>query len=510
MDKKRYVIGLDLGTTSAKAVIFKKDGSVVSEAEQTYPFLDTDAAKAEQDPLAIENAAIEAIRRSLVTGGISGDEVLSVGLSSAMHSLICVDENNEPLSSVITWADRRSAEQATRLKMSTEGTEIYQQSGTPIHPMSPLAKLIWMRETAYGPYERASKFLSIKEFLTSRWFGVDAVDYSVASATGLFDIKEMTWNEQALNVAGIDRSQLSTPVAPTYVFHGLDARVSERTGLRVDVPFVAGASDGPLANLGIGAINPGETAITIGTSGAIRQMANRPNTDEQQNVFCYGVTEDLWILGGPTNNGAIVLQWLKDTLGEKEVEEAAKNGDDAFTLLTARAEQASPGSNGLLFLPYLNGERAPHWDANARGSYIGLSMDHRKEHFLRAGMEGVMFNLYNIHEAVGRLVGETTSLYANGGFARSPFWVQMLADMFGQDVHLPSSHQSAAWGAAWFSMLAIGEVRDLASIKEYIPMQGKVTPHADTSARYRELYGVYRNIYETLKPTFDALQRVQQ
>jgi len=502
---KDYVIGLDIGTTSAKSVIFQKNGVVVSENEQSYPVFHSHPSWAEQDPLVIERSAIQAIKQSLQNKGIKGEQISSVGLSSAMHSLICVDEQNNPLSPSITWADGRSDKQAVMLKGSSLGTEIYLQSGTPIHPMSPLLKLIWMQETNYKPFLQATKFLSIKEFLTSRWFGVDAVDYSVASATGLFDIKNKKWNEQALSLAGIHSDQLSKPVPPTFIFQGIDQVVAKEMGVPVDLPFAAGGSDGPLANLGIGAINPGETAITIGTSGAIRQMADQPLTDEKQEAFCYSFTDDLWVLGGPTNNGGIVLQWLKDVFGQKEVDEALKHGGDAYSILLRSAEDVVPGAAGLLFLPYLNGERAPHWDAKARGAYVGLSIDHRKEHMTRAGLEGVLFSLLNVSEALNRLAGKTSTLYASGGFARSPFWVQMLADIFGQDVHLPQSYQSSAWGAAWISLLAIGEVKDLPSIKQHIPMKDVVQPNAVNEKVYRNLYPIYRNLYGALKPAFDEL-----
>ncbi|PYZ92187.1 gluconate kinase [Salipaludibacillus keqinensis] len=502
---KQYVIGLDIGTTSAKSVVFLENGTVVAEDEQSYPVFHAQPSWAEQDPLIIEEAVITAFRHSLDKKGIKGEEIISVGLSSAMHSLICVDEKNNPLSPSLTWADGRSVDQASKLKNSAIGTTIYLQSGTPIHPMSPLLKLIWMNETKYQPYQRASKFLSIKEFITSRWFGIDAVDYSIASATGLFDIRKRQWNDQALKLAGIQANQLSIPVSPTYIFQGLCEDVATKLKVPRDLPFAAGGSDGPLANLGIGAIDPGDTAITIGTSGAIRQMANQPKTDEQQQVFCYAFTDHLWILGGPTNNGGVVLQWLKEVLGQKEVEEAFLSGEDAYSLLLRAAEEVLPGSDGLLFLPYLNGERAPHWDANARGAYIGLAMDHQKQHLLRAGLEGVLFSLFNVSEALDRLAGKTTTLYASGGFARSEFWVKMLSDIFGQEVHLPKSHQSSAWGAAWISLLAVDKVKDYSSIKHHIPMKSVVYPTVNNHEIYQKLYPVYRNVYEALKPTFKDL-----
>ena len=505
MTEKQFVIGLDIGTTSAKAVIFHKNGIVLAENEQPYPVKHPEPGWAEQDPVLIEEAAIKALRTAIINGKINGKNILSVGLSSAMHSLICIDNKWDALSPSITWADGRAISQADNLKNTDKGTSIYLRTGTPIHPMSPLTKLIWMRENRIEAYEQAKRFVSIKEFLTGRWFDTASVDYSIASATGMFDIETLSWNEEALELAGISVSQLSTPVEPTFIFQGMHPSIAERIGIPADIPFAAGGSDGPLANLGIGAIDPGETAITIGTSGAIRQMNAKPRTDEKQQVFCYAFSKERWILGGPINNGGIVLQWLNDVLGQETLETAINKNEDPYTIMLSAAEKVAPGANGLLFLPYLNGERAPHWDANARASFIGLSMHHHKSHMVRAGLEGVLFSLLSVSAALRQLTGETNTLYASGGFARSSFWVQMLADIFGQDIHLPMSHQSSAWGAAWCSLLAVNEVNTFQEIKEHIPMRDTIKPHMETHQTYTELYQVYRSLYDSLKPTFTQL-----
>ncbi|PRO66306.1 gluconokinase [Alkalicoccus urumqiensis] len=495
MKKASYVIGLDIGTTSAKSVVFTKSGEVISEAEAGYPVTHPHPGWAEQDPLEIEQAAFRAVRESLEKKRIPAEAVHSVGLSAAMHALICVDEKTEPLSPVIIWADGRSRSQAESWKASPEGRAMYLATGTPIHPMSPLLKLIWMKDTGYEPYRKAERFLSVKEFLTARWFGIHAVDYSIASATGMFDIRRKTWHAPALAACGISEEQLSPPVSPLYQFSPLHADAAEKLGLSRDTPFTAGGSDGPLANLGIGAVTPGSTAVTIGTSGAIRQMSAAPQTDEKQEVFCYAFSEDRWILGGPTNNGGNVLQWLQGIYG---------NHSDVSGILK-EAEKAPAGSDGLLFLPHLNGERAPHWDAAARGAYVGLAADHERHHMLRAGLEGTLFSIYHVGEALSRLTGENAVLYASGGFARSPFWVQLLADIFEETVHLPESHQSSAWGAAWTSLTASGETDGLDAVAGSIPMGTPVHPDAASSAVYRQLFHTYKHLYDALKPAFHEL-----
>lgn len=506
---KSYVIGLDIGTTSAKSVLFDKVGSVISEYEVEYPLSHPVPGWVEQDPLVIETAAIHSIKYTLQRKKINPEELIAVGISSAMHSLICIDKHTNPLSPSITWADGRSYKQAEMLKNQI-GTDIYLKTGTPIHPMSPFVKLLWMKENGYEPYLNAYKFVSIKEFLIARWFNRFVVDYSIASATGLFNIHTLDWDAQALQLAGVRSEQLSTPVRPTTIMEGMNHEIATAMGIPSSLPFVLGGSDGPLANLGIGAITPDDIAITIGTSGAIRKMANYPKTVADQEVFCYAFDQNLWVTGGPTNNGGNTFRWLREVLGQSEMKETFSQGKDAYNLLTQMASEVKPGSNGLLFLPYLNGERAPHWDANARGAYIGLSQTHEKSHMIRAGLEGVIFNIYQIGETLERLSGSSNRLLASGGFARSPLWLQILGDIFGKVVEVPISHQSSAWGASWTALYALNEVPSFEAIREYIPMQSTLIPNESNHKKYKELYQIYKHVYTSLKPTFHLLAEYQR
>jgi gluconokinase len=484
--KKSIVIGLDIGTTSVKAVAFDRFGHVIGEKEVEYPLATPFPGWAEQDPAEIESATIMAIRFLLSFEAVSDGHILAVGISSAMHSLICIDEEGRPLTASITWADRRAAEQAENLKLI--GENIYRATGTPLHPMSPLAKLIWMKETNFQPYFRAEKFVSIKEFLLYRWFGAELVDYSVAAATGLFDIHRLCWSEEALLMAGITKEKLFKPVPPNTILTGLNREIALQTGLDAHTPFVIGGSDGPLANLGIGAINSGEVAVTIGTSGAIRQFVSRPKIDESQQTFCYTFTDKLSLIGGPTNNGGIVLRWLRDHV----------SGGLDYSSMMALADTVPPGSDGLIFLPYLNGERAPLWDAHARGTIHGLSIHHKKEHIIRAGLESVILNLFQVGQTLEAVSGRPSKILASGGFARSPLWIQILADVFNEEVDIPISHQSSAWGAAWVALHAIGEVKDLISIKEHIPMQSQYKPNQENHQKYMETYARFKKLSEAI------------
>lgn len=488
---REYVIGLDIGTTSVKACVFNLAGKLVAEAEKMNTFHYPLQGWAEQDPVEIERSAVQAIKEAVDKAAIGKDELLAIGFSAAMHSLICVDEDGRALSPAIIWADGRSYAQAENIS-ETMGGQVYSNTGTPIHPMTPFVKLVWMKDTQYEPYKQAKYFMSIKEYITLRWFNKRVIDYSMASATGLFNPARLQWEQELLELAGIHEGQLSNIVPPTEILTGIQREAADEMGISVDVPFVIGAADGQLSNLGIGAILPGEVAVSVGTSGAIRQITKGVKIGEKQETFCYSFTADSSIIGGPTNNGGIVLQWLKDLL----------NYSGSFEEFLAEAEKVAPGADGMLFLPYLNGERAPIWNQRAKGNFYGVAITHKKEHFIRAALEGITYNLYQIGKALERLAGEPSKIYVNGGLARSPLWLQMMADVFDAEIYISESHHSAAWGAAWTALVGIGKVDSFEEIKRNIPMGTPFVPNKENHQLYKNFYNKYEMLTKDIAKYF--------
>nr|WP_263323382.1 gluconokinase [Neobacillus sp. Marseille-Q6967] len=488
---REFVMGLDIGTTSVKACVFDLHGKVIAEAEQMNSFHYPQQGWSEQDPVEIERSAVLAIRDAIDKASIEKEELISLGFSAAMHSLVCVNEEGKPLSPGLIWADGRSYPQAEKIK-KTMGSAIFSKTGTPIHPMTPFMKLLWMKENNYEPYQQAAYFMSIKEYLLLCWFGERVIDYSMASATGLFNPAILDWEDELLELAGIRKKQLSKIVPPTEVLSGIKKEIAAEMGISEEMPFVMGAADGQLANLGIGAILPGEVAVSVGTSGAIRQLTKGVKIDENQQTFCYSFTADTSIIGGPTNNGGIVLQWLKDLLNDQR----------SFPEFLGDAEKVAPGAEGILFLPYLNGERAPIWNQQAKGNFYGVSITHKKEHFIRAVLEGITLNLYQIGKALESLAGEPEKIYVNGGLARSPLWLQMMADIFEAEIYVSESHHSAAWGAAWTALVGIGKVSSFEEIKKNIPMDAPVLPNKENSQTYKALYENYEKLAKDIEKFF--------
>ena len=509
-DETTIVIGVDIGTTSTKAVAFRPSGRVVAHHAVEYPLLTPTPAAAEQDPDEITRAVFTALREAVRKSGAAPVDVVCVAFSAAMHSVIALDAAHRPLTRSITWADSRATSWAEHIKRDLGGTAIYRRTGTPIHPMSPLAKLVWLRHEQPEIFARAVRFVGIKEYVLFQLFKRYVVDYSIASATGLFNLSQLDWDKEALTVAGITAEQLPEPVPTTFHLAGLEPETAWELGVLPTTPFVIGANDGVLSNLGVNAIGPGEVAVTIGTSGALRAVVDRPLTDPSGRTFCYALTDRHWVIGGPVNNGGIVFRWVRDELTASVVETAKRLGIDPYEVLTRIAERVSPGAEGLLFHPYLAGERAPLWDANLRGSFFGLAMHHHKEHLIRAVLEGVIFNLYSILPAVEALIGPTQTMKATGGFARSGLWRQMMADIFNRDVVVPESFESSCLGAAVLGLYALGRVDSLNVIAGMVGATHRHTPIAGNVAIYQRLLPIFLAIPTKLEAEYQAIAAFQR
>lgn len=507
--RQQYVIGVDMGTTSTKAVLFEPNGKALDVAYTAYPLIKETPDMAEQDLEVLFEAVLLSIGNLMDKTACHAEDILCVSFSSAMHSLIAMDQRNQPLTRSITWADNRSAKWADQLK-ETNGLEIYHRTGTPIHPMSPLAKIIWLREEHPAIFNKTAKFIGIKEYIFYQLFGEYIVDYSIASSTGLFNIHEFKWDKLALETVGIDESQLSSLAAPTSRLTGMPAKYAEQMKLLRDTPFVLGGNDGCLSNLGVGAVEPGVAAVTIGTSGAVRMVTDRPVTDPQGRTFCYVLDEEHWVIGGAVNNGGVILEWASHQYFQMEQQMASKKEQTAYDCLMDQIAAVPAGSKGLFFHPYLNGERAPLWDAEARGSFFGINTMHRPEHFLRAVLEGICFNLYDVLHDLIELAGKPKKIMATGGFSRSEVWRQMLTDVFNQELTLPESFESSCLGAAVFGLKSMGVIQELSEGTAMTGSEHCHTPQAAEGEIYETMFPVYRQLSQTFSSSYHQVAAIQR
>ena len=504
----KYVIGVDIGTTSTKSVLYSARGKLIQQHAVGYPLDASTPGAAVQDPDEIFQAVVTTVKQVVAKAEVKRSDILCLSFSAAMHSLILVDRQGQLLTPSLTWADNRSAKWAEKLK-ENGGQEIYARTGTPIHPMSPLVKLMWLRHSN-PEWQQAAKFISIKEYVFWQLFGEYVIDYSIASATGLFNLKRLNWDSEALALAGIKESQLSQLVPTTHIMRSLKPEYAKQMGIAADLPVVVGASDGVLANLGIGAISPGIVAVTVGTSGAIRTTISQPQTDPQQRLFCYALTENYWVIGGAVNNGGITLRWVRDRLADAEIDTARLLQQDPYDMLTAIADTIPAGSQGLIFHPYLAGERSPIWNARARGSFFGLALHHNKAHLIRAVLEGVVYNLYLVLQALESIAGEVTKIRAAGGFARSILWRQMLADVFNREVCIPETYESSCLGAALLGLHALGEIDDLAQTQAINQDIHQHEPIAENVAVYQQIMPIYCRLLDNFQSEYTAIAKLQQ
>lgn len=504
-----YLIGVDIGTTSTKSIAFDLEGNVLSKCNIGYNLYNPHPSWSEQDTEEIFRAVLDSIKQVTKENDIKKNRLLGVSFSSAMHSVIAVDRAGMPLTNCIIWADTRSYEYAEELKKIEIGQRIYMKTGTPIHPMSPLCKLCWIRDNEQEIFNKAYKFISIKEYIFFKLFNQFIIDYSIASATGMFDINNFIWNKESLDYIGISEEKLSTPVPTTYSINGLNEVYADYMNIPKDITFIIGASDGCLANLGADAIKDGDAAVTIGTSGAIRVISKTAQNDSSRRIFSYILTENHYVLGGPVNNGGIIYRWFRDNFATVEIESARQLGIDAYDILNLEASKVNVGADGLIFLPYLLGERAPYWDANSKGVFFGVNIKHKREHFLRAVLEGVMFGIYDVGRALEETTGKINTIYATGGFVRSELWVQMLADIFNKKVVIAESYESSCLGAAVVGMKGLNIINNIEDVDKMIPISKVFEPNENNHKIYMKNFNIYKKLYRKINEEFIEISNLQ-
>jgi gluconokinase len=499
------VVGLDSGTTATKAVAVAADAGVIATSSVGYPLLVPEPGYAELDPVRLQQAAVEALADVAMQVRQRGDQVVGLCLSAAMHGLAPLDGAGSPTGPLITWADSRAGEESRSLADGSRG-ELHKRTGTPVHPMSPLPKLLWWRRHHPDAFASTPKWGGVKEVVLSG-LCEDAylIDLSCASTTGLYDITARHWDPEALHLAGIDAEQLARVVPTTHVLTGLRSAVADQTGLPGELPVVVGASDGPLANLGVGAVGEGVAAVSLGTSGAMRALRPAPAVDEAARLFCYALTDDHWVLGGAINNAGSVVRWASAALGMVTEDVQGEERDAADGRLLQEAAQVPFGSEGLICLPYLLGERAPWWEPGLHGAWIGIRRHHRRGHLVRSAVEGVCMQLALVELALDAAGVHVREVRATGGAMGSPVWREVLSAALDLPVGLAASPEGAGTGAGLLGHHALGSLPDLDSAADLIAVDRGEPPHPDDVATLRGLLPLLERCTVELKPVFAEL-----
>lgn len=488
----RYVLAVDIGTSSARAIVFAADGAVESLHQEYYTVDMPQPGWQEQDPDLIAGRVFAAIRACLAKTGVRTG-IAGLGLSSQMYSIFPVDGEGRPLLKSIIWADSRSEGQTEELRATYGPKHFYKHTGCPLDSIYPLSKILWIKQARPEVFAKAAKFVSIKEYIVEKLVGEFLADYSSGSASGLLNVREHRWEKRALEAAGISEDRLSRPLDVVSV-HGLGRQGAELTGLPEGFPVVLGAGDGPLANLGSGAMRPGDVNIDLGTSGAARTIVTQPTLDADNRLWCYCLTANTWALGGILNNVGNLYKWFADNIvfyGRAPVE-------DGMALLNGYAEKSPAGAKGLYFLPFLLKARSPYWDGKLKGGLYGLNPGHDLGDVARALVESVTFNMLSIVEALRDDTPQLNRILFTGGLSQAKVWGQTLADVLGERLVLPVTKEGSAGGAAILAMYALGLKAGLEPLGENRTV-GEYRPDADRHRRYRAIFGNYRRLCEAVR-----------
>ncbi len=507
------LVGLDIGTSGLKAIAIDRDrGHVVAQASHSYPLSTPRSGWAEQDCADFEGAAVLALRELVSELGPRKASIRSIGVTGQMHSAVLLDEANEPVRPAILWCDTRTTAECDEIRATVGEEGLRRAVGNRALEGFTLPKLLWVRRHEPSVWARVRKVLMPKDFINHRLTGEFGADVSDASGTLVFDPGARRWSATMLNAFELSPA-LFPDVGESSARGGrLTPDMALATGLPGGIPVARGAADNAAGAVGLGVVRPGRAMASLGTSGVVLAHTDGYAVEEQMRLhaFCHAVPGQHYAMGVMLSAGG-ALRWYRDVLSDGERLAAELQQVDPYEIITDTASTARPGAGGVVFLPYLMGERTPHNDAAARGALIGLTARTTKADISRAVLEGITFGLADsldrIHETSS---GAAAEIRLTGGGARSPFWRQMMADVFATPVAVTTSTEGPAFGAALLGGVAAGL---FASVEEaadaLVHVTARLTPEPAAAARYREIHAVYRGLYADLKERFRALGRLE-
>jgi xylulokinase len=503
------LLGIDLGTTGVKAALFAtNDGHVLASAFFEYPLLHPQPGWAEQNPADWWLATVSTIRACIAEGqlhGIEPRDVRGMGLSGQMHGVVLLDEQDEVLRPCIIWADQRSDAQCKWITERVGAARLIELVSNPALTGFSAPKLLWVRDNELEIFVRAKTMLLPKDYIRFCLTGVKGMEISDAAGTCLLDVKHGVWSNEVLAALELDPALLP-PVIPADTVAGtITGEVAALTGLAPGTPVAGGGADNACGSVGNGVVRSGLALVSIGTSGVVLAHADTPQVDTSGPVprvhtFNHAVP-DSWYLMGVTQGAGLSLRWVRDNLGLPESAMERWAGVDAYELLAREAEFVPEGSEGLIFLPYLQGERTPHLDPYARGGWIGLTASHTRRHLVRSVLEGVAFSLRDCFSIIREQGLPIEQVRATGGGAKSSLWRQIIADVLGVELVITNATEGPAFGAALLAGVASGvypSVQDACAATVHVVEHTQ--PRAELAGVYAQAYETYRALYPALKP----------
>jgi xylulokinase len=496
-----YLLGLDIGTTGARALLCDENGQVLAVATAEYPLSTPQPLWSEQDPEDWWRGACEALRTVVAQAGIAPEQIAGLGLTGQMHGSVFLDEQDQVIRPALLWNDQRTAAECAEITQRIGAERLIAIAGNPALTGFQAPKILWLRNHEPDHYAQVAQVLLPKDYIRRKLTGVSATDAADAAGTLLLDLRRRDWSDDILAALDIPRAWLPRVFEGPDVTSGLLPEVAADLGLPAGLPVIAGGGDNAAAAVGSGIVQPGIVSSSIGTSGVIFAHSDEIALDPQGRLhtFCHSVPARYHLMAVTLAAGGS-FRWFRDTLGD--VTGHSLRYDDLTTL----AASVPPGAEGLIFLPYLSGERTPHLDPLARGAFIGLTARHSLAHMARAVMEGVVFSMRDGLEIMRSLGIAPGQIRATGGGGKSPLWRQMQADIYATDVATLAAEEGPAYGAALLAGVGAGVFRDVDdAVARCVTLTTTTAPDDRAVARYDEVYAIYRDMYAILRDSMHRL-----
>lgn len=504
-----YLLGIDIGTTGVRAILVDETGHVAAGATVGHPLHTPRPNWSEQNPEDWWQGTVDAVQAVLgKVGAGTGRQVIGVGLSGQMHSSVFLDGQDRVLRPALLWNDGRTSAQCRWITKRAGEAGLKQMVGNPALEGFTAPKVIWLRDEEPERYRQLRTLLLPKDYIRFRLTGEKVTEVSDAAGTLLFDVRNRGWSRALLDRLGVSPDILPPVVESTDVCGRVTPQAARRTGLKAGTPVVGGGADNTCGAVGNGIVKEGRALASIGTSGVVFAQTNRVRVDPRMRVhtFCHSVPRR-WYLMGVTLSAGNSFRWFRDALSPLEVQVERISGIDAYTLLTEEAQMAPAGSEGLIFLPYLTGERTPHRDAAARGVLFGISPRHSRAHVVRSVMEGITYAMNDSLRIIRGLGVGVEEVRATGGGGRNAFWVQMQADVYDLPVVTVAATEGPAFGAALMAGVGAGVFADLIDASDqFVKVISTTDPNPRHAARYRESHALFQSLYPDLKATFARAQ----
>jgi xylulokinase len=504
-------LGIDVGTSGTKSLVMREDGKILASATAEYPLFSPKPGWSEQQPEDWWDAVVDSVKKSLKSARAKPDDIAGIGLSGQMHGSVFLDKSGAVIRPAILWNDQRTAAECADIERKAGGREkLIGLVANPALTGFTAPKILWLRKNEPKNFDRCVQILLPKDYVRYRLTGEFATEVSDASGTLLLDVRNRKWSQQLL-----DKLDLSSKLLPkVYESEEITGKLSDvaarALGLKKGVPVVGGGGDQAAGAVGNGIVRRGVISATMGTSGVVFAHSDDVQIDPLGRVhtFCHAVRGKWHVMGVVLSAGGS-LQWYRNQLAAKEVIDARRLRTDPYNLITEQASEAPAGSEGLFFLPYLTGERTPHADPYARGAWIGLSLRHNRAHLIRSVMEGATYAMRDCLEIINGMNVPIREIRLSGGGARSEFWRQMQADVYGRRVCTINAEEGPAYGVALLAAAGTGRYKGVSeACNAAIRVVSSTDPQAEAKRAYSKSYPMYRKLYQSLKADFAEIAKL--